>query len=178
MWPRLLAGKMLNKNPATAYASPGICQRGGASNCCCGGIARSSENTVLYISSSTSSCPPPAMKNATKNAAAVLAYRIIDDSILSSCCPEAWPEISSEVSWQAAEEAVSISAAIATSSKGNWFMLILILGQTSRNQRNEMKGFQCLGVIWSSRKRSDCYQVMLVCWYNVSRILYICDTLI
>ena len=31
------------KSNNAEYASPGICQRGGASNCCCGGIARSSE---------------------------------------------------------------------------------------------------------------------------------------
>ena len=89
----------------------------------------------------------------------------------AACMPEAWPEISIEVSWQAAEEASCfhiscIQQQVLQRTGLCWYWY----WASSRNQRNEMKGFQCLGVIWSSRKRSDCYQVMLVCWYNVSRI--------
>lgn len=262
----------IKKIQATAYASPGICQRGGASDCCCGGIARSSESTVLY-SSSTSICFSSYLTPL------VFAYTIIDDSILLSCSPEAWPEISIEVSsWamRQAEEA-AISAAIATGSLELAYVdidigptegLAILPGITQMGRIHKLnlqylcfvitsllaslistqetshmkmsdgqrpayqviklriifscgpsrylkvlqvivqrpclawqrclthvvvftlaaracqrimlsftakdltlaKGFQCLGVIWSSRKRSDCYQVMLVCWYTVSRI--------
>ena len=48
-WCFRLLLKHVKKNQATAYASPGICQRGGASDCCCGGIARSSENSVKLL---------------------------------------------------------------------------------------------------------------------------------
>lgn len=127
---------MLNKNPATATCiSRNLPKRRSLELLLWWHCKELKKSTALYYYVALHQAASPAMKNATKNAAAVLAYKIIDDSILSSCLPEAWPEISIEVSWQAAEEAVSISAAIATGSKGNWLMLILILGQLAKPEK-------------------------------------------
>lgn len=130
-------GNMLNKNPATHNMMhlQEFAKEEEPRIAAVVALQGAQKSTALYYYVALHQAASPAMKNATKNAAAVFAYKIIDDSILSSCMPEDWPEISIEVSWQAAEEAVSISAAIATGSKGNWFMLILILGQLATPEK-------------------------------------------